>query len=208
VAIEAESLDAAETAVIELDRCLVRGEAVFLRIEDLRPVKLALSDTFLITTEQLLVADGGEWPHLPGEEIRIELSRFTGVTDRGLCRLNHGEFDPYQLPTRVRATNSVFLLSPEASLIEQAGVTDMEQSGERVDWVGDRNVYLGFTNFWTVRHIDPASRAETKGFDDWRNRWLGAERDPRLDAIDPDELPGADRPAHSLTPDDYPLARP
>ena len=205
VAIEEEALDA---ALIELDGCLVRGEAVFLRIEGLRPVKLALSDTFLITTEQLLVADGGERPPLPSEAIRIELSQFTGVTDRGLCRLEHGEFAPYQLHTHARSTDSLFLLDPEASLIEQAGVTDSEEADERVEWEGEGNVYLGFTRFWTVRHPDPAIRAEVMGFDEWQDFWLGAERDPRLDAIDPDELPAADRPAHSLTPDDYPLARP
>jgi hypothetical protein len=205
VAIEEETLDAAETAVIRLDRCLVRGEAVFLRIGDLRPVKLALSDSFLITTEQLLVADGGERAPLPLEAIEIELDQFRGVTDRGLCRLNHAEFAPYQLPARVRSVNSAFLLNPTASLIEQAGVTDMEQSAERVDWEGDDNVYLGFTDFWTVRHLDPAIRSETKSFDDWRSYWRLDERGARLDAIDASELPGTDRPAHSLTPDDYPL---
>ncbi len=205
VAIEEETLDAAEAALVELDRCLVRGEAVFLRVENLQPVKLALSDSFLITTEQLLAADGGERAPLPSEVIEIELDQFTAVTDGGLCRLNHGEFAPYQLPARFKSANSVFLLTPEASLIEQAGVTDMEQSYERVDWEGDHNLYLGFTDFWTVRHLDPAIRAEPKGFDDWRSYWELNEKAPRLSPIDPSELPGPDRPAHSLTPEDYPF---
>jgi serine/threonine protein kinase len=205
VAIEQQSLDAAETALVELDRCLVRGEAVFLRIEDLRPVRLLWHDSLLITTEQLLVADGGEWAPLPKEAIEIELERFAGVTDGGLCQLNHGEFAPYQLPARVHSANSVFLLADGASLIEQAGVADMEQSGERVAWQGDHNVYLGFTDFWTVRHLDPAIRSEPKGFDDWRSRWGLDENAPRLSPVDPSDLPGPDRPVHSLTADDYPL---
>ena len=131
-------------------------------------------------------------------------SGFTaGATDTAMSLFTHDEDEvevvsSHFLPADVDADGKTDLIEvyPKACFL-------CTQSFERVDWEGDHNVYLDFTNFWTVRHLDPAIRAEPKGFDEWRSYWVGAERAPRLDAIDPNELPGADRPAHSLTPDDY-----
>jgi len=197
-----EPSDAAQRVAVELVDCVVRGEAVFLWIDDLRPVRLDWTNGFLVTTEQLLVSEGGERSPQPGEIIEINLRHLTAVADGGLCRLEHSEFAPYQLPTHVYCANTLVLSRPEASLVEQVGVTVMEQSRERISWVGEHNVYQGFTNFWNVRHLDPAISLETWDFDQWRGHW--DEETSRLGRIDEDDLPRPDRPAHSLEPTDYP----
>jgi len=194
--------DAAQRVAVELVDCVVRGEAAFLAIEDLRPVRVDWTNGFFVTTEQLLVSEGGERSPQPGEIIEINLRHLTAVADGGLCRLEHSEFAPYQLPLHVYCANTLVLSRPEVSLVEQVGVAVMEPSRERVSWVGDHNVYQGFTDFWTVRPLDPAIPAETWDFDHWRGHW--DEETSRLDQIDEDDLPGPDRPAHSLEPTDYP----
>ncbi|MFH1923442.1 MAG: hypothetical protein ABIP48_26580, partial [Planctomycetota bacterium] len=107
-------------------------------------------------------------------------------------------------------TKCVFLLGPEASLIEQAGVTDMEQSLQRIQWQGDDNVYRGFTRFWTTGHLDPDIASAPKTFAEWQAHWTPTgERSPRVKITDQEQLPGPDRAAHTLTPADYaPIAEP
>jgi len=208
VAVRDEPPDAARHAAVELVDCVVRGEAVCLRVEDLQPVDLIWRNGLLVTTEQLLVADGGEIAPQPGEDIRLGLEHLTAVADDGLCRLNGSEFAPHQLPAFIECANCILLLTPEASLIEQVGVTDIEQSLRRITWIGEGNVYHGFASFWTVRHIDPAIPSKPKTYDDWRSWWgLENERSPRLGEVPQEKLPPPERPAHSLTPDDYALLR-
>jgi hypothetical protein len=121
--------------------------------------------------------------------------------DAGLCRLEQGEFSPYQLPLRVECSTSLLALSSSASLIEQVGVTDMEQSRDRVDWMGDRNLYQGFREFWAVRHLDPRISSESFDFENWQARWGSLkERLPRAGAADSSRLPEADRAVHLATP--------
>jgi len=203
--VEGEPLEAAGRATIQLtDESVVRGEAVFLRIEDLQPVQLDWTNGFLATTEQLLVSEGGERAPRPSDAIQIDLRQLTAVVDGGLCRLEHSEFAPYQLPANIQAAESVFLLAPEASLIEQSGVSDMEESRRRISWVGNHNVYHGFSDYWTIRHLDPI-RSETKAFEQWTADWTAAnEKSPTVGLIEADKLPSPDRPVHTLTPDDYP----
>ena len=198
--IEEEPSEGAGRVTVELVDSVVRGEAVFLWIEDLRPVHLDWTNGFLATTEQLLVSEGGERGPRPGEIIAINLRHLTAVADRGLCRLKHSEFAPYQLTAHVYCADSLVVCKPGASLIEQVGVSVMEESREQIFWVGERNVYQGFTDFWTVRHLDLSS--EQWGFDYWWEHW--GEETSRLGQIDEDGLPGPDRPAHSLEPTDYP----
>jgi len=200
----------ARSVAVELAGCVVRGEAVFLHTEDLQPVDLVWRNGFLITTEQLVVADGGERAPRPDETLGISLDHVTAVADRGLLRLEHSEFAPHQLPAHLDCTKCVFLLGPEASLVEQVGVTDMEQAAERIRWQGDDNVYRGFTRFWTTGHLDPGIASVSKTFDDWQADWTSTgEQSPRLKTTEREKLPGPDRPAHTLTPADYaPIAEP
>lgn len=205
VVIQEEPDEAAGRAAILLADSVIRGEAVCLWIEDLQPVHLDWKSGFLATTEQLLVSEGGERAPRPSDAVQIDLGQLTAVVDGGLCRLEHSEFAPYQLPAHIKAAESVFLLAPGASLIEQSGVSDMEESPRRITWIGEHNVYQGFTCFWKIRHLDPAIRSESKAFEEWTAYWTAAnERSPRTGVIEEDKLPGPDRPVHTLTPDDYP----
>jgi len=188
-------------AEIQLTDCVARGEADFIRDRGLLPVQVSWRNGLLATTERFLVAEGGEKAPHPDDALRIGLWDLTAVMDAGLCRLEQGEFSPYQLPLRVECSTSLLALSSSASLIEQVGVTDMEQSRDRVDWMGDRNLYQGFREFWAVRHLDPRISSESFDFENWQARWGSLkERLPRAGAADSSRLPEADRAVHLATP--------
>ncbi len=187
---------------IELVDSVARGEADLLRVEDLRPVRLDWTNGFLVTPGRLLVAHGGERAPPADDSIEVNLRRVTAVVDAGLCRFHKGEFAPHRLPAIVSCVDSLVLLEPAGSLIDQVGPTAIEPSEGRFSWVGENNVYQGFADFWTVRPLDPAAPAQTWDFDAWRDHWN--ETTSRLGRIDPDELPSPDRPCHALQPTDYP----
>jgi hypothetical protein len=189
---------------ITLTDCVARGEAVFLRTEGLQPVDLVWSNGLLITTKQLLAADGAEKPPQLSEIIRIELEHLAAIVDGGLCRLNCSELGPHQPATHVKCTNSVLVGTARAALIEEVGATNREQSLERIDWRGDRNLYQGFTEFWTIRYLNPETPPEVKDFEQWRS-WWGPESEKSTSSglLEPFRLPGPERPVHALTPDDY-----
>jgi serine/threonine-protein kinase len=200
--IDDEPSEATGPVTVELVDSVVRGEAVFLWIEDLRPVRLDWTNGFLVTTEQLLVSAGGDRPPEPSQSIEINLQNLTAVADRGLCRLNHAEFAPHQLPTQVSCAESLILLGAGASLVEQVDVRDVEAARERITWVGEQNTYQGFTDFWTIRARDPSISPEQRDFESWQAHW--GEDTSQLSPVERDDLPGPDRPAHSLEPEDYP----
>ena len=56
---------------MRLTDSIIRGEGVVLRAEDVQPVDLVWENGLLVTSEWLVVADGGERLPLPAETIRI-----------------------------------------------------------------------------------------------------------------------------------------
>ncbi len=189
---------------IDLTDCVIRGEAVCLRIEDLHAMDLTWQNGLLATTEHLLVAEAGERLPVADQSVRIDLRDVTAVVGRGLFRLNHGEFAPHQLPIHVGCTRSLLIGSAKASLLEQAGVTDMKQAFQQIQWTGDRNFFEGFGSYWTVHHLDPEIYWQAKTFDDWQSRWHSdTEKQVSLGIGGHAAVTTRDRPGHSLTPADY-----
>jgi len=72
---------------IELVDCVARGEAALLRVDQLQPVELIWENGLLATSEQLLVARGGQRSPASAERITIDLRHLTAAVHGGLCRL-------------------------------------------------------------------------------------------------------------------------
>ena len=181
----------APRARIELQNCLARGEAVFLRAEDPQPIDVVWRNGLLATTERFLVADGHERLTAPDEIIRISLEHLTAVVRSGLCRFVHTEFTPRQLDTRFNCSASIFV-ARDAPLIEQVGILDVERSRGRIEWFGDRDFYHGITCFQVLRPFDPMIEPEELPL-------------TSLEQVTWKALPEAGRPVHSATPNDYAL---
>jgi len=193
-------------AVVELEDCVARGEAVFLRAEGLQPVRVSWGNGLLATSQYLVWADGGAESPRSGELRQIDLRHLTAVVRRGVCRMTVTQSAPHQMMTRIRTSDSIFIGATGVSLVEHGGAESADQCRRWLEWNGDRNFYQGFENFWTIATSDPSAAPESMPFDAWQLFW-GPEREslPELNRVVWKKLPEAGRPLHAQTPADYAL---
>ena len=192
---------------ISLSDCVVRGEAVVLRVQHPRPLQFTWSDGLLATSEWLLVADGSQQALSSGESLKIDLQHVTAVARSGLCQFVQNDSAPRQLTAQLSVSNSILMGAPSAPLVQQTGVPASDPYQRRVVWNGDRNFYEGFTVFWNVEFANPATPPERMGFDRWQRHWgLEEEIHPLANRVQWKRLPAADRPLHTHTPADYTLS--
>ena len=197
---------AVQPVSVELTDCIVRGEAVFLRVRDLQPVDVFWENGLLATTERFLHVEDGEEGRQLGEHIYIELKHLTAMMD-GLCLLNHGRYGSHQLVTQIRCAGSVLIAAGESPLIEQMGIRDAGESRDQIRWEGEGNFYWGFSDFWTVRYSDPDIPPKLTPFDEWTS-WWEYETSPTVGP--PPEIilsERAGRAVHQLTPADFAAAK-
>jgi serine/threonine-protein kinase len=195
-------------AGIELDDCVARGEAVFLRTEGIQPVRLSWTNGLLVTSQYLLWADGSPVSARTGELRQLDLQHLTAVVRRGLCRLTTSQSAPHQLLTQVRhISDSILIGGPGGALIEQSGAESVDQCRGWIEWNGDRVFYQGWDAFWTISTLDASAAPESMTFDAWQLFW-GREREsrPELNRVVWKKPPDFTRPAHTHTPTDYALA--
>ncbi|MGQ9574898.1 MAG: protein kinase domain-containing protein [Thermoguttaceae bacterium] len=191
---------------LTLTDCVVRGEAVVVRVQHLRPLRISWNNGLLVTSERFLVADGSDEAPLAGEPLSVSLQHLTAVVRSGLCRLVQSQSAPRQAAVELSVANSILIGSPTGPLIEQIGVPEGDPYRERIVWNGDRNFYEGFRAFWSVRFADPKTPAVALDFEAWRAYW-GDQQEivPSVDQVQWEGLPGADRALYGHEPADYAL---
>ena len=106
---------------IQLQNCVARGEAVFLRSKGLQPIHFSWDNGLLATTERMLSIEGGAVSSRSGEKTEIELRHITASVRRGLCLLSASAEAPSQLPTTIHCTDCIVLAAADAALLEQRG---------------------------------------------------------------------------------------
>lgn len=200
---------AAPLATIELTDCIARGEADFLRVEDMQPVHLTWDNGLLITTGRLLAAGGSQTPSKLDEMLRIELRHVTAAVRSGLCRLTSTSLSPYQLTVQFVSTNSILMASPGVPLVEQEGAASVENFRQRFIWNGDRDFYEDIDVFWTIRNFDPETPPDVMNFEAWKAYWgPSRENQPSTERLVWKRSPEAERPLHTQGPADYTLEDP
>lgn len=186
-------------ADISLVDCIARGEAVFLRVEGLRAVDLNWDNGLLATAERLFVVEAAESLALSSPPHRITLKHLTAAVRGGLC-LTTGEPSAIQ----VDCADSILLIAPANPLIEQVGSASTEQFRQRITWTGDRNCYVGVTNFWSIKSTGAEASAESMTLDAWRSHWRTSESIIAT-SVQWKQLPPAERAASTHLPSDYSL---
>jgi serine/threonine protein kinase len=206
-AVAAANHTAPPLAAIELVDSVVRGEAVFLAVEDLQPVHLAWDNGMLMTTEHLLSASGGAQSPKPDEMLLIDLRHVTVVARNGLARLASTQAAPYQFTVQFNCIDNIIMTLPEKPLIEQEVIGPLENARRQIVWNGDHNFYQDTKAFWTIRSLDAQPASDTLNFEGWRKYW-GASREnqPFYGHIAWNNLPGPEKPLHLQTPADYGLS--
>jgi hypothetical protein len=188
---------------VDLWHCVARGEAVFLRMNEVRPLRLTWSNGLLATTERLLTA-GGSQTNLPeGTHVEIDLDHVTAVMDAGLCRLTNDDSAPHQLTVAFRCNDSILMTGPVSPLVEQRGINPIEQLRGQLVYSGRGNFYQQTDVFWRIELVDETEEVVELDFADWNKQWED-EKLPKL-FVKWRELPSIDLPMHRHTPVDYAL---
>jgi hypothetical protein len=198
---------------LELNDCVVRGEAMVVKVHGLRPIALTWDNGLLATTERLLVADGGDRTPAAVDAYQIALRHVTLNMQGGMCRLYQSESAPRQLLARIDCVNSILTTSARP-LIEQLGVPATESDDQfrgRIEWTGERNFYQGIGQFWKVQLSDPDIPMDVPepvyawDIEAWKTHWGSRENLPQVDRVQWARLPGRERPMYTHAPKDYAL---
>ena len=192
-----------EPLSIELANCVARGEADFLRSEDLQPCSLVWNNGLLVTTERLLVAVGSRAAPASGRRLHLDLRHLTAVVRAGFCMLTNTVDGPQQLDAVIQCTNSILLVDDDAALIEQTGIDTVDAFRKRVRWESERNFYDGFHIFWKIRGQSPLEAPQEMTLSAWRAFWQGQEKS--WGRVLWRQLPDPSRPLHQHTTADYAL---
>jgi hypothetical protein len=194
---------------INLQHCLARGEAAFLRANDLQPVRLNWDNGLFASSERLLTTAGG--PSQPRQlgHVQINLRHVTAMVRGGLALLTNSEDAPYQLLTEIDCDDSIVVSTATPPLIEQRGSNSAEEFRSRLQWSGSRDFFDGIDIFWQIQNTAGLSAPKQMRFDDWQTHWGGQSRSQtyRKNHEYWRSLPEAERPFHSHVPGDYELDR-
>lgn len=196
-------------ATVELTDCVARGEADFLRAEDLQPVHLQWNNGLLATSQRFLTAGGSQTSSRLDEMLRIELRHVTAAVLGGLCRLTNTVSSPYQLTVQFSCNNCILIGSTGVPLIEQEGGIGIDSLRQRFLWSGSRVYYQNIDVFWSIRGNDADMPPDVMNFDAWKNYWgPSRENQPGTEQLIWKKTPDANRPLHNIEPGDYMLEDP
>jgi hypothetical protein len=197
----------AHVVAIDLHDCVARGEATFLRDDELQSVRLNWENGLLATSDHLLVAGGSSLQ--PRHDVRaaVTLRHVTAMVAAGLVLLTNSEESPYQLMTQVRCDDCILVARGRPPLVEQRGSDRIDQYQTRFQWSGDNDYFDGFDVFWRIMNAAGQSGAKQLGFDEWNLLWQGTSRNQvaQRNAVVWAGLPTGERPFHAHTPSDYAL---
>ncbi len=201
--------DAMEEQIVtlNLENCLARGEAAFLRANDLQAVRLNWDNGLLATSERMLVSAGG--PSQPRQlgHIQLNLRHITAMMHGGLALTTNSLDAPYQLVTEFNCDDSILASNAKVPLVEQRGSDNVEQYETRLQWSGKRDFFDGFEVFWQILNTATQTASKQMRFDDWQAHWGGQSRS-QLAARNASfwkRMPESDRPFHTHAPGDYAL---
>ena len=196
-----------QIVTINLQHCLARGEAAFMRDNELQAVRLNWDNGLLATSEQLLMAAGG--PAQPRQlgHVQLNLRHVTAMIHGGLALLTNREDAPYQLLTEINCDDSIFVTTARAALVEQRGADRVDEYATRLQWSGDHDFFDGFDVFWRILNTANETASKQLRFEGWQNLWRKQSRwqVAGKSAVRWRGLPGAERAFSTHTPSDYAL---
>ncbi|GAB6166599.1 hypothetical protein JCM19992_25990 [Thermostilla marina] len=157
--------------VFDLRDSVVRGEGALLRVDAAATIDVAVQNCFLALRQPALSVSGQTQSPPLDAGVRVQLLRTTAYLGGGLCQMDHDDQRIFSLPVSVQSAASIYIGSPGVSFVEQLGVTTIDGAVASFIWKGERNYYERFTDFWTIRSLDPATPPLRLGFDRWKSFW-------------------------------------
>jgi serine/threonine-protein kinase len=199
---------ASPLAAIELADSIARGEADFLRHEQLQPTSLTWENGLLTTSETLLLSLGGTKEPQSSDTLNVKLRHVTAIAGGGLCRLTGTPATPHQLSMQWNCSYNIFHCPVGVSLIRQECFSPSDDPLKHIVWNGDLNFYDRIESFWSIRRFGGVESKNEYSMDYrvWQNRW-GPSREnlPFCISVDWARFPKSGQPPHLQTPMEYEL---
>lgn len=161
--------DSLDDVTIELEDCIVRGNANFLTGNALGHVVLNWQNGLLAVDQRFVQMQATEDSGPNRGRLQVNLSHVTANARRGLCYMSGGDDARYFPVLKLDCVDSI-LVTSGAPLIEQRGWHRKSELQNVIRWSGHNNFYAGFDVFWL---IDAEYGALTKQFswNQWRQEW-------------------------------------
>jgi serine/threonine-protein kinase len=130
----------AQSATIQMERCIARGEATLVSMADETPLSLSWTQGLLATSRRLIETGGSDSPMRKyWETISIELDSVTAYCPQGLYQMQRRAGRSNQYIANVKTSHCILITDPGAPLFEYIGVRDL--TSEDLDSMGDSNRY-------------------------------------------------------------------
>ncbi|MEX0678348.1 MAG: serine/threonine-protein kinase [Pirellulales bacterium] len=192
---------------IHLRNCVARGEATFLRDNDLLSVRLNWDNGLLATSERLFVAEGNALQPHNEKRAELTLNHVTAMVAGGLVLLTNSEEAPYQLMTEVTCDDCILAAAGKPPLVEQRGSDGIDEYQTRFEWRGQHDYFDGFDVFWLIMNSAGQTGSKQLDFNEWKQLWQDQSQIQTAgrNAVVWRQLPGENRPYHAHAPADYAL---
>ena len=192
--------------VIELQNCIARGEATFLRVAGGESARILWDNGLLATSERLLVAESSSTSPIRSR-VELDVRHLTAVVRGGLAWLDFRTNGMDGMLADLRLAGSIVHVGDAAAMIVQLDpATSLDLEGT-LSWSGDRNFYEGVETFWKRTPATEPDSGQQLALANWQSYW-GKSREtlPYLNAVVWQKAPPVDLPICRQVPADYALS--
>ncbi len=119
-----------QQARINLDRCIARGEASVVWLNDETPLTIRWNQGLLVTTQHLLVTSGSASEPQYYDQIVLDLKNVTAFCREGLYFLRRGPGKAFQFHVNAYAEQCVFVSDTASPLFEMVGLVNPPEQDE------------------------------------------------------------------------------
>jgi serine/threonine-protein kinase len=189
-------------ARIDLEDCVLRGEAAWLRIADSQAMHVTWNNGLLAISERALSLPPRTMSDRPPGALRLELRHLTAAVDGGFVRLPSPQDQSQHRALEIDCADSIWIGQTEP-FITQLGSNSLSSSRADLVWKGGRNFFVDFPVMLS-RAGDRAGLAQTVPFAQWQSLW-GPLQEKRLARSEFSQLPGPSQPFHTHQVADYAL---
>jgi hypothetical protein len=195
-------LSAPSRPIVEMTRCIARGQATLVRATKGLPFQLLFTEGFFVSTERLAEL-GPLAKSVTTEVATIHLRHVTAMMEQGMCRVQV-RGDGTRLPELyVNSQNCLLRHSETAPLIEHSGVDSVELARTKaLTLAGDLNAYPNTNICWRIQPLTSngleITWAERKG-----NIWYQEGSSEPTAGWSRGEPPDATRTPYEVLPTEY-----
>lgn len=191
---------------IELQDCVARGEATFVRLAGGESARVFWENGLLMTPERMLVANNSADAPFRSR-VEFDARHLTAIVSGGLAWLDFRTHGTGGLLADLRLAGCIVQIGDPAPMIDQLDPTASVDSEGTLSWSGDRNYYEGIDVFWKrALSVEPDS-GQRLTFEGWQSFW-GQSREtlPKLNSVVWQKTPSRKVPYCQRTAADYSLS--